>query len=334
MALLYNEGCENPEKDITECNVTACVLHGSKFISVECHPAFKKAVKYFQKNSGDNVDENIFVLENTPSPYREENKITILSQDNNKEIVLLYEVNPTNGYSSSLVFLCRFRNLKPGLSLCQRVDKAYIGRPLSYRTIDVVDRDNKSRYEIGLKHINKIRHSTRKTRYDDIFFSKGACHFVTDGGTSEKVCTYSVCKKHPNGGAFCKDAKFNGRLCQLESSNGSKEPTKFIYLPNSCLNENSNYCTPYLCQYVKPNELYPCNKLEISLVKELMPHSKRLALEYRQNKYMYNGGYNSSSLIAMSFFPFLILFFFIGCYLYKIFKRNRKKKRYYSYKEP
>ncbi|CRG96039.1 fam-e protein [Plasmodium gallinaceum] len=334
MALLYNEGCENSEKDITECNVTACVLHGSKFKSVKCDPAFKEVIKYSQKNSGDDIKKNIFVFEDTPPPYKNDAKITFLSQDSNNDIVFLYEVNSKEGYSSSLVFLCRFRHLKPGLSLCQEVNKDHVGRPLSFNTIDVLDRENENYFQNRLKYLKNERHATRKARYEEIFFSKDSCHYVTEENSSEQVCRFSICKKYSNGGAYCKDAKFNGRLCQLEPSNGPKEPTKFIYLPNSCLNENSDHCTPYLCQYERPNELYPCSKLEISSVKGLMPHSQRQALEYRQNRYMSNEDNYSSSLIAMSFFPFLILFFFVGCYLYKVLRRNRKKKRYASYKEP
>ncbi|CRG97160.1 fam-e protein [Plasmodium gallinaceum] len=334
MALLYNEGCENPEKDITKCNVTACVLHGSKFKSVECDPAFKTVVKYSQKNSGDDIKKNIFVFEDTPPPYKNDAKITFLSQDSNNDIVFLYEVNPKSGYASSLVYLCRFRNLKPGLSLCQEVEKTHIGRPLSFNTIDILDRDNENNFQIGLKYLKNKRHATHKAKYEDIFFSKDSCHYVTEGNSSEQVCRYSICKKNSNGNIFCKDAKFNGKLCQLEPYNGLTAPTKFVYLPNSCIKESPNYCTPYLCQYEKPNELYPCSKLEISTIKDVVPHSQSLALASKQDRYISNEDNTSSSLIAMSFFPFLILFFFVGCYLYKVLRRNRKKKRYASYKEP
>ncbi|CRG94521.1 fam-e protein [Plasmodium gallinaceum] len=337
MALLYNEGCPNSEEDFTKCNMLACIIRGGKFRTHHCDPAFKSVnVKYPSRNISNNPAKNIFTFEHSTPPNSFQSKVTLLS-NNDGEIVFLYEKYMQEFSYSSEVFLCRFRDKDQKLIFCEIVDKIYLGKTLSFNSIDIIDKKGRENYRIRLKNLKNPRHISRILKYDDIYFSRDACHYVEEGYSHENICRYSICRKDQNDHTSCVDAKFNGKLFHLQKHSQRHEgKEKFIYLPKNCLNDGLKIdCTPYLCEYERPHELTPCKKLDISIVKNIIPHSESSEVKLTRTKNLvHENNLNMYSLVAMSFIPFLIIFFFIGCYMYKTIKKNKSRKIKMSSKEP
>ncbi|CRG94061.1 fam-e protein, partial [Plasmodium gallinaceum] len=220
---------------------------------------------------------------------------------------------------------------------CEIVDTVYLGKTLSFNSIDIIDKKGRENYRIRLKNLKNPKHTSRILNYDDIYFSRDACHYAKEGDFHETVCRYSICTKDQNDHTSCVDAKFNGKLFHLKKHSIHHEgKEKCIYLPNICLNKGFKIdCTPYLCEYERPFELTPCKKLGISIVNNVIPHSESSEVKHTRTKNLvHENNLNMSSLVAMSFIPFLILFFFIGCYMYKIIKENRSRKIKMRSKEP
>ncbi|CRG97994.1 fam-e protein [Plasmodium gallinaceum] len=336
MALLYNEGCKNSDDDFTKCDVFLCFIKKTKFRTLYCDPTFKSVIKYISDNISNDLSKNIFTHEITEPLYYRDSKITILSNDNKNGIVFLFEAYPHTNSLISNTYLCRIRKINQKLTLCEYIQENYFEKRLSFRSFDVINREDDNNHRFGLKDITNPRHTINKLKYDDIFFSKDSCHFTTEGFDKIHVCRYSICKKNDRGHIFCKDAKFNGNLINIKEHINYEENQKYIYLPNNCIEENGNFhCTPYLCKYEKMNELYPCDKLEISAVKGINPYIESSEMRSTNSRIIpHENDVRPSTIFAISFFPFLIMLVFIWCYIYKKLRRNRRKDRVDRSKEP
>ncbi|CRG96036.1 fam-e protein [Plasmodium gallinaceum] len=337
MALLYNEGCPNSEEDFTKCNVIACMIRGGRFKTHHCDLAFVAInVKYPSSDIPNNLAKNIFTYDHYIPRDGKQSIVTFLSNDEN-EIVFLYEIYPYNDRHLFEPFLCRLRDKNQKLIFCEKINRDYVGRTLSFNSIDIIDKKGRENYRIRLKNLMNTRHVSRILDYNDIFFSRDACHYIKEANVHENICRYSICTKDKNDYTSCVDAKFTGKLFHIQKHSKPYEgKEKFIYLPNICLNQGLKInCTPYLCEYERPLELTPCKKLDISIVKNIIPYSERsIVKQTRTTNLDYDNNLNMSSLVAMTFIPFLIIFFFIGCYIYKTIMKNKSKKIKMRSKEP
>ncbi|CRG85129.1 fam-e protein [Plasmodium relictum] len=349
MALLYNAGCSESEEDFTKCKVNTCLIRGGKFHTLHCVPAFEKVdvVDSSDDNSKD-ILKNIFKYKPsyTSKVKKSEvkSKVTILSKSKDDGILFLYDFYlPIKHYSGALsttyhskTFLCRIKTVNQKITLCEVVDPYHIGRTLSFHSFDISNK-KREKSKIGLNNIQNPRHFDLRYKYKDTHISRDKCHYVTIENTSEQICRYSICTKDDNDHFSCADAKFNGKLFHLQDHSPlSEEHTKYIYIPKSCINDNFlNECTPYFCEIKSSDDMYQCEGLEMSAVKKIKSHSegelmrleKSVATPYKEYSL-------PSTYIAASFLPFLVLFFFVGCYLYAIFRRNRRKKTITKSKEP
>ncbi|CRG84957.1 fam-e protein [Plasmodium relictum] len=336
MALLYNAGCNDSEEDFTNCKVNTCLIQGSKFHTLHCVPSFKEVdVVYPSGDISNGILKNIFKYESSYLSKVQKSKITILSNNKDDGILFLYDFYlPIKHHAGALpttyhfqTLLCRIKTVNQKITLCGTLDPYYIGRTLSFHSFDISNKKSE-KIKIGLNSIQNPKHFDLRHKYKDFYISRDKCHYVTMGSSSEQICRYSICTRDDNNHLSCIDAKFNGKLIHLQDhSPYSKEDTDYVYLPNSCVKDNFiDNCTPYFCKIKSSDDLYQCEGIEMSVIKKIKPHSEELMRSEKQVATPYKEYSLSSTYLAASFLPFLVLFFFVGCYLYTIFKRNRRRK--------
>ncbi|CRG84924.1 fam-e protein [Plasmodium relictum] len=335
MALLYNTGCSNSEEDFTNCKVNTCLIRRGKFHTLHCVPTFEDVdVEYPSDDISKSILKNIFKYESSYLSKVEKSKITILSNNKDDGILFLYDfylrINHfgdlyTNNHAGT--FLCRIKKVNQKITLCEVVSSNNIGKTLSFHSFDISNKKSE-KSKIGLNSIQNPKHFDLRHKYKDVHISRDKCHYVTIGSSSEQICRYSICTKDDNNHLSCIDAKFNGKLIHLQDHPPySKEDTDYVYLPNSCVKDNFiDNCTPYFCKIKSSDDLYQCEGMEMSAIKKIKPHSEELMRLEKHVATPHKEYSLSSTYLAASFLPFLVLFFFVGCYLYTIFKRNRRKK--------
>ncbi|CRG96070.1 fam-e protein [Plasmodium gallinaceum] len=323
MALLYNEGCENFEGDSAMCRMNICSIKQNKFDLSYCYLAEELVKVYHPLNNDSNViSRNIFKYERY-GPYRH-SRIIILSKDDQDGIVFLYEYNKLSYSYPTKTFLCRLRNINQTIALCESLDIYYIDNKLSFSSYDVINEKN----DLPLKHLKNPNHKIIKSKYKDLFIKEHSCHHIKTRYISHRSCMYAICEKKNEDYMLCSDASYSGKLMFLDYYNRMNK--KFIYLPESCLTRDSNFaCNAYFCEINAKDKFFPCEHKEISAIKDIMPYSKRSeVMPIKQQIVHHEDNLSASALFAMTLMPFLILFVFFWCYIYKNFKKRRRRKIY------
>ncbi|CRG95456.1 fam-e protein [Plasmodium gallinaceum] len=333
MALLYNKGCKKSNNNLSNCDMHLCPIYGGIYQTIHCSPAFIPAdVRYLPSD----LSKNEFLLENFNSEG-DNYKVTVLSENESENIVFLLEYISDNLLYFRRVYLCRLKTLEQKVTLCALVNDDLLENTITFNSFDVIDRKNE-RSLVKLKSLKNPKHETLMLDYKDIYFSKDAC-YVTElglGSLYDYVCRYSICEKHHKDHMTCKDAKFNGKVIHLGNhSIINQDKEQVIYLPDSCLKHKLKFeCTPYFCEYSNMNELKQCKGLEISAVKNVIPKHEGRDITGTNSKYMIHKSNKDMSILAASFIPFLILVIFIACYIYRAYRRNRKRGLKKRDKEP
>ncbi|CRG94074.1 fam-e protein [Plasmodium gallinaceum] len=341
MALLYNEGCEYSEGDLTKCNMNICHISQNKFVTSLCK--IHSPVVDIKKPSNNNLNDlskNVFTHEYNPSNFH--SRITILSNNDRDGILLLYEYNPYHNKYPEKTYLCRLRNIKQKLTLCEYINMEYIGRSLTFDSYDIINEESKNNNMISLKNPN---HKIIKSKYDKLIFKEHFCHHMKTKYISYCNKRNTICKKINNDQLHCTDANYSGHLIKLDHIEYYVLKRKHIYLPSGCLKENLNpVCTPHICISHAINEFFECEYQEISVIKNIRPikkimpikeirpiknirtNSNNLAMTSLKHEDIYhkNSFYNTA-LFAMSFMSFLVLFTFFFCLLYRTFRKKRRK---------
>ncbi|CRG96029.1 fam-e protein [Plasmodium gallinaceum] len=324
MALLFNEGCENFEGDSATCRMNICSIKQNKFEKSLCLLEDELVKVYRSLNNVSNdISRNIFKYESY-GPYRH-SRIIILSDNNQDGIVFLYEYNIYNRYYPTKTYLCRLRNINQTAALCESLDIYYLGKRLSFNSYDVISEKN----DLPLKHLKNPNHKIVKLKYKDLFIKEHSCHHIKTRYISHHSCMYAICEKKKEEYMLCSDANYSGKLIYLFSYWPEKSK-KFIYLPEGCLKRDSNLaCISYFCETNAKDKFFPCEHKEISAIKDIMPDAERSeVMPIKQQIVHHEDNVSASALFAMTLMPFLILFVFFWCYIYKNFKKRRRRKIY------
>ncbi|CRG95995.1 fam-e protein [Plasmodium gallinaceum] len=323
MALLYNEGCENFEEDSAICRMNICPIKQSKFQKSLCDIGMPFVKMYRPLNNASNdISKNIFKYERY-GRYGY-SRIIILSNDYQDGIVFLYEYNIHYDPYPTKTYLCRLRNINQTAALCESVDMYYLDKRLSFSSYDIINGKN----DQPLKHLKNPNHKIIKLNYKNLFIKEHSCHHIKTRYISDHNCMYAICEKKNEDYMLCSDANYSGKLIFLHSAN--QKYKKFMYLPERCLTRDSNLaCVPYYCETNAKDKFFPCEHKEISVIKDIMPYAKRSeVMPIKQQIVHHEDNLSASALFAMTLMPFLILFVFFWCYLYKNFKKRRRRKIY------
>ncbi|CRG94421.1 fam-e protein, partial [Plasmodium gallinaceum] len=181
---------------------------------------------------------------------------------------------------------------------------------------------------VDLKNPN---HKIIKSKYKDLFIKEHSCHHIKTRYISRPSCMYAICEKENEDYVLCSDANYSGKLIFLYSAN--QKYKKFMYLPERCLTRDSNLeCVSYFCETYAKDKFFPCEHKEISVIKDIMPYTRRSeVMPVKQQIVHHEDNLSASALFAMTLMPFLILFFFFWCYIYKNFKKRRRSKLFIKY---
>ncbi|CRG94512.1 fam-e protein [Plasmodium gallinaceum] len=327
MSLLYNEGCED-SGDFTKCLMSLCSINPNKLQSSYCirAPEFVITQRPFN-NVLINISKNIFTYEHYGPDY--ESSITILSNEDKDGILILYEYNPLYFKYPKETYLCRLRNKNQKISLCESINVNYIGKSISFNSYDIINRDDKKNNLISMKHLENPKHRIIKLKYNEIILKKDSCHHAKTKYNPHHTCRYIICEKDDHGNTMCANSNYNGKLIHLLDyyTFANLKEERIVYLPNKCLKSDSNLlCTPYMCIKNNLNESYSCEYEEISIVKNIFPSPETFkAISTNHQAIYHESNLRSSSVYAMTLMPFLIIFIFFFCYIYKIFRKKRRK---------
>ncbi|CRG94075.1 fam-e protein [Plasmodium gallinaceum] len=353
MAFLYNEGCENSDGNSTKCIMNICQISQNKFETSYCriHPL----IVYIQKHLNSDLNDpsrNVFTYEYYPPTIK--SRITVLSNNDQDGILLLYEYNPYHNKYPEKTYLCRLRHIKQKITLCESVNVGYLGRTLTFDSFDIINEENTNKNIISLKNPN---HKIIKSKYDKLLFKELPNQFIKTKYISHYNRRSTLCKKIDNDYMECSDANYSGRLILLDDNGYYDLNRKYLYLPNNCFEENLNSsCSPYICDNQVTKEFVPCVYEEICVVKNirtiknispikkvmpiksiipienttpiknLMPNSENIAaISVKSQDISHENGFNRNALFAMSFMSFLVLFTFFFCLIYTIFRKKRRK---------
>ncbi|CRG96038.1 fam-e protein [Plasmodium gallinaceum] len=335
MAFLNNEGCEDSQGDLTKCYMNICEINQKKFETSYCKIDIPVVdIKKTLNNNFNDLSRNLFLHEYNPPNFK--NRIIILSNNEKDGILLLYEYNPQYNKYPEKTYLCRLRNIKQKLTLCESINIEYLGRSLTFDSYDIINIENKNNNMISLKNPN---HKIIKSKYDDLIFKEHFCHHMKTKYISYCNKRYTICKKINDDKLECSDANYSGHLIKLDYNKNPILIRKHIYLPRSCLKENLNpVCTPYICINSDFDEFFQCEYEEISVIKNIRPikhiipiknirpNSKNLPVISLKHKDISDkNSFDNTALFAMSFMSFLVIFTFFFCLLYKIFRKKRRK---------
>ncbi|CRG94402.1 fam-e protein [Plasmodium gallinaceum] len=327
MSLLYNKGCEDSGEFI-KCLMSLCPINPNKLQSSYCtvEPKFVITQRPFN-NALINISKNIFTYEHYGPDYK--SSITILSNEDNDGILILYEYNPWYFKYPKETYLCRLRNKNQKISLCESINVNYIGKSISFNSYDIINRDDKKNNQISMKHLKNPKHRIIKLKYNEITLEKYYRHYVRTKYNPHQIYRYIICEKDDHGNTMCANSNYNGKLIHLIEQYGfsPRNEERIVYLPNKCLKSDSNLlCTPYMCIKNDFNESYSCEYEEISIVKNIFPSPETFKVISTNNQAIYHeSNLRSSSVYAMTLMPFLIIFIFFFCYMYKIFRKKRRK---------
>ncbi|CRG97166.1 fam-e protein, partial [Plasmodium gallinaceum] len=256
-------------------------------------------------------------------PYRS-SRIIILSDNNQDGIVFLYEYNVHYDPYPTKTYLCRLRNINQTAALCESVDIYYLDKRLYFSSYDFISEKN----DQPLKHLKNPNHKIIKSKYKDLFIKEHSCHHIKTRYISRRSCMYAICEKKNEDYMLCSDANYSGKLIFLDDYNLINR--KFIYLPEGCLKIDSNFaCNAYFCEINAKDKFFPCDHKEISAIKDVMPYARRSeVMPIEQQIVHHEDNLSASALSAMTLMPFLIIFVFFWCYIYKYFKKRRRRKIY------
>ncbi|CRG94409.1 fam-e protein [Plasmodium gallinaceum] len=353
MALLYNRGCDDFEGDSVTCHMAICHINPYKFETSHC-PVQLNSIKVYRPldNVSNDISKNIFKYKRY-GPYKF-SRIIILSNNDQDGIVFLYELNPYMDNFPIKTYLCRLRSINQMLSLCESIDPYYLDKNLSFNSYDIINEKN----DVGsLKHIKNPRHQIIISKYKDLFHKEHSCHLIKSKFFTQLRCVNYLCEKNNEEYNLCTDANYSGKLVFLDYDRYDKKIQDLIYLPESCLKKDSNFaCTPYFCQKRDISQFSSCEYQEISAIKNIATNSKSLDVITTNSKSLdvitrnsksldliprnskslevistdphnvyHENNLNAPALFAMTFMPFLILFVFFWCYIYKLMKKKRRK---------
>ncbi|CRG95448.1 fam-e protein [Plasmodium gallinaceum] len=323
MALLYNKGCDDFEGNSAKCHMTICPIDKSKYETSYCQVQLNP-IKVYRPlyNVSNDISQNMFKYIRY-GPY-EFSRIIILSNNNQDGIVFLYELNPYKDDFPFKTYLCRLKNINQRITLCESIDINYLGKNLSFNSYDVINGKNNLS---SLKLLKNPRHKIIKAKYKNLFYKQHFCHVVKTKFVTHLRCVNYLCEKYNEEYTLCTNANYSGKLVFLDYYSYQRNIKDLIYLPDSCLKKDSNFaCTPYFCQKKVINQFTSCEYQEISAIKNIAisPKSLDVISTNPQNVYHENN-MSAPELFAIAFVPFLILFVFFWCYIYKLMKKRRRK---------
>ncbi|CRG96003.1 fam-e protein, partial [Plasmodium gallinaceum] len=343
MALLYNRGCDDFERDSATCHMTICPINKCKFETSYCR-ANINSIKVYRPsdNVSNDFSKNTFKYKRY-GPYKF-SRIIILSNNDQDGIVFLYEFNPYMDDFPIKTYLCRLRNINQTLSLCESIDPYYLDKSLSFNSFDIINEKNDL---ANLKHIKNPRHQIIISTYKDLYYKEHSCHLIKSKFFTHLRCVNYLCEKDNGEYNLCTDANYSGKLVAFDYYSYERNLKELIYLPESCLKKDYNFaCTPYYCQRKAINQFSLCDYKEISAIKNIATNSTSLdviatsskslnvisrnsksldVISTKQHNVYHENNLSSPALFAMTFMPFLILFVFFWCYIYKIMKKKRSK---------